>query len=162
MDDHSSTRRVAAAFKLPTRAARPKLARGNELPPAAPIRHCSRWGLPCRRRCRRRGGLLHHRFTLACRQAVCSLWRFPSGCPGRALPGTVALWSPDFPHGRSRAAIRPSAPLAIRCAGCNSQSRHERRRITGLRSDGGVTLRQIDDGTHVPALERSAGPRPKP
>ena len=30
--------------------------------------------------------------------AVCSLWRFPSGCPGRALPGTVALWSPDFPH----------------------------------------------------------------
>ena len=27
MDDHSSSRRVAAAFKLPTRAARPKLAR---------------------------------------------------------------------------------------------------------------------------------------
>jgi len=30
--------------------------------------------------------------------AVCSLWRFPSGCPGRALPGTLALWSPDFPR----------------------------------------------------------------
>ena len=29
--------------------------------------------------------------------AVCSLWRFPWGCPRRALPGTVALWSPDFP-----------------------------------------------------------------
>ena len=30
--------------------------------------------------------------------AVCSLWRCPSGFPGRALPGTVALWSPDFPR----------------------------------------------------------------
>ena len=32
---------------------------------AAPIRSCSRWGLPCRLRCRRRGALLPHRFTLA-------------------------------------------------------------------------------------------------
>ena len=32
---------------------------------SSPIRPCSGWGLPCRRRCRRRGGLLHHRFTLA-------------------------------------------------------------------------------------------------
>ena len=32
---------------------------------AIPIRFCSRWGLPCRRRCRRRGALLPHRFTLA-------------------------------------------------------------------------------------------------
>src|SRR5581483_10215816 len=31
---------------------------------AVPIRSCSRWGLPCRRRCRRRGALLPHRFTL--------------------------------------------------------------------------------------------------
>ncbi len=29
-----------------------------------PIRSCSRWGLPCRSRCRSRGGLLHHLFTL--------------------------------------------------------------------------------------------------
>ncbi len=35
--------------------------------------------------------------------AVCSLWRFPWGCPRRALPGTVASWSPDFPR-------RPSYP----------------------------------------------------
>jgi len=34
-------------------------------PLAVPIRSCSRWGLPCRRRCRRRGALLPHRFTLA-------------------------------------------------------------------------------------------------
>ena len=32
---------------------------------AVPIRSCSRWGLPCRRRYRRRGALLPHRFTLA-------------------------------------------------------------------------------------------------
>ncbi len=33
--------------------------------PAAPIRSCSRWGLPCRRRYRQRGALLPPRFTLA-------------------------------------------------------------------------------------------------
>src|SRR5262249_54348059 len=32
---------------------------------AVPIRFCSRWGLPCRLRCRKRGALLPHRFTLA-------------------------------------------------------------------------------------------------
>jgi hypothetical protein len=31
---------------------------------AVPIRFCSRWGLPCRFRCRKRGALLPHRFTL--------------------------------------------------------------------------------------------------
>src|SRR5271169_6643779 len=37
--------------------------------PAAPTWSCSRWGFPCRRRCRRRGALLPHRFTLATRPA---------------------------------------------------------------------------------------------
>src|SRR3954452_8713017 len=32
---------------------------------AVPIRSCSRWGLPCRFRCRTRGALLPHLFTLA-------------------------------------------------------------------------------------------------
>ena len=32
---------------------------------AVPIRSCSRWGLPCRRHCCRRGALLPHPFTLA-------------------------------------------------------------------------------------------------
>src|SRR5690606_9639300 len=41
--------------------------------------------------------------------AVCSLWRFPWGCPRRALPGTVASWSPDFPRQLPAAVIRPSA-----------------------------------------------------
>ena len=34
--------------------------------------------------------------------AVSFLWRFPSGCPARALPGTIALWSPDFPREKPR------------------------------------------------------------
>src|SRR6266404_2963346 len=33
--------------------------------PVAPMRSCSRWGLPCRSRCRSRGALLPHPFTLA-------------------------------------------------------------------------------------------------
>jgi len=83
-------------------------------PRAVPIRSCSRWGLPCRRRCRRRGALLPHPFTLTRqRRAVCSLWHFPWGRPRRALPGTVSPWSPDFPPPAGfpplrKATIRPS------------------------------------------------------
>ena len=89
-------------------------------PPAAPTWSCSRWGLPCRRRCRRRGALLPHHFTLAAQHPKrvdglggVFLWHFPWGRPRRGLPGTVPPWSPDFPPsarnqpGR-RAAIRPS------------------------------------------------------
>ena len=102
----------------------PKLPCGDIPGPAAgisprgpPIRHCSRWGLPCRSRCRSRGGLLPHRFTLASGEpsAVSSLWRFPWGCPRRALPGTVAPRSPDFPRasgcpGGPRSSGHPHAP----------------------------------------------------
>jgi len=68
-DGHSSWAPVTRRLQRPTRTAgldtdlevsracAPKLR-------AAPIRSCSRWGLPCRRRCRRRGALLPHRFTL--------------------------------------------------------------------------------------------------
>ncbi len=67
----------------------PERRRGNALDPrpsrcrdggrAAPIRSCSRWGLPCRPRCRVRGALLPHPFTLTCVEtpAVCFLWHFP-------------------------------------------------------------------------------------
>jgi hypothetical protein len=30
-------------------------------------------------------------------EAVCFLWRYPSGRPGRALPAASTPWSPDFP-----------------------------------------------------------------
>src|SRR5277367_3572554 len=76
-----------------------------EAPRVAPIRFCSRRGLPCRRRCRPRGALLPHPFTLAfpldglsaSDPAVCFLWRFPWGRPRRTLSGAVSVWSPDFP-----------------------------------------------------------------
>src|SRR3546814_14238345 len=65
-----------------------------------PIWSCSRWGLPCRFRCRNRGALLPHRFTLA------GLLRDVGGLFSVALsvgsrrPGVtwhLALRSPDFP-----------------------------------------------------------------
>ncbi len=81
---------------------------------AAPIRSCSRWGLPCHPRCRGRGALLPHRFTLArCGmpdRAVCSLWHCPWGRPRRALPGTVLPWSPDFPPSAAAAAAKSGRP----------------------------------------------------
>ena len=69
------------------------------LPRCRPIRFCSRCGLPCRFRCRIRGALLPHLFTLAPSEdgAVHSLWHFPWGHPRRMLSGTVCRWSPDFP-----------------------------------------------------------------
>lgn len=41
----------------------------------------------------------HLRQSREC-QAVCFLWRFPSGRPGRALPGAVSPCCPDVPHPR--------------------------------------------------------------
>jgi len=97
--------------------------RGNPLVPAetgsraAPIRSCSRWGLPCHLRYRRRGALLPHPFTLTrgrktrSRRAVCFLWHCPWGRPRRPLAGTVFPWSPDFPPPAleaRKATIRPS------------------------------------------------------
>ena len=51
-----------------------------------------------------------HRICRAkpCATAVYFLWRFPSGYPARALPGTVASGSPDFP--RALADPRPPSP----------------------------------------------------
>jgi len=95
--------------------------------PAAPTWSCSRWGFPCHRRCRRRGALLPHRFTLtarpACRDglAVYFLWHFPWGRPRRALPGTAPPWSPDFPLPADRGE-RPSDRLAPHDLGCRGAS----------------------------------------
>jgi len=59
---------------------------------AVPIWSCSRWGLPCHLRCRRRGALLPHHFNLAWAKArrrfafccafpgVASAGRYPAPC----------------------------------------------------------------------------------
>jgi hypothetical protein len=112
-DGHSSGTRLTTRLTRPTRAAGWEHPRAppSGLPPltdaAAPIRSCSRWGLPCRPCCQGRGALLPHRFALArgsvpafagpLARAVCFLWHFPWGRPRRPLAGTVFPWSPDFP-----------------------------------------------------------------
>src|SRR4029077_16609862 len=70
-------------------------------PPAAPTWSCSRWGLPCRRRCRPRGALLPHHFTLAarlCRGAE-RAWRYVSVA--------LSLGSPPPGVTRHRASVEP-------------------------------------------------------
>jgi hypothetical protein len=61
---HLGRRLPGASSNLPGRPD-PDTDPGELLPRAAPIRFCSRWGLPCHSRCRERGALLPHRFTLA-------------------------------------------------------------------------------------------------
>ena len=100
------------------RRGNPPAGNSEESRPAAPIRSCSRWGLPCRPRRRGRGALLPHPFTLAGGPkpwpAVCFLWHFPWGRPRRPLTGTVLPWSPDFPPpaGFPQCGRQPSGRLA--------------------------------------------------
>src|ERR1700759_1002467 len=55
---------------------------------AVPIRSCSRWGLPCRLRCRKRGALLPHLFTLASPSQLALLRRSrPEGLSRRSPKG---------------------------------------------------------------------------
>ena len=123
-----------ASSNQPERQGQRKSPRRPKAPRVAPIRFCSRRGLPCRRRCRPRGALLPHPFTLALTRscgpagAVCFLWRFPWGRPRRTLSGAVSVWSPDFPPPSRRR--RPSGRLAGRAygAGAGAVKRNRARR----------------------------------
>jgi hypothetical protein len=68
--------------------------------PAAPTWSCSRWGFPCRCRCRQRGALLPHRFTLAARRV------FPNRAGG-VLSVALSLGSPPPGVTRHRASVEP-------------------------------------------------------
>jgi len=61
------------------------------------------------------GGLLHHRFTLACAAtaAIGGLLSVPLsvGSPRLGVTQHRALWSPDFPRRRSAAAARRAHPV---------------------------------------------------
>ena len=62
-----------------------------------PIRSCSRWGLPCRRRCRSRGALLPHLFTLAStRRRI-----------GGSFSVALSLGSPPAAVSRHRFSVEP-------------------------------------------------------
>src|SRR5262249_49717626 len=92
----------------------------------APIRFCSRWGLPCRARCRARGALLPHRFTLASvgrslsgRSLLCGT--FPGVTPAGHYPAPYVHGARTFlPGGLSAlagAAVRPTDAQGMGCAG---------------------------------------------
>ena len=116
--NHSSGMHVAVHLEQPTR----KLARAARCSGKAacfPIWPCSRRGLPCHRRYRRRGALLPHPFTLAVARKDARLGGLLSVAlsVGSRPPGVtwrLALWSPDFPpfsDGKQRLPGRlPSAP----------------------------------------------------
>jgi hypothetical protein len=94
-------RLLAASGNLPGRRRGP--APGGK-PPAVPIRFCSRWGLPCRFRCRSRGGLLPHRFTLT------------GASPGGLFSVALSLGSPPPDVIRHRVSVEPglSSPAPFR------------------------------------------------
>jgi len=101
-DDHSSRTPVARRIKQPTRTADLGLIRDRSR--AVPIRSCSRWGLPCRLRRRKRGALLPHRFTLAAaeryaprRSLLCGT--VPGACPACAKTIPAGRYPAPFVHG---------------------------------------------------------------
>ena len=122
-DGHSSGTRIAARLEQPTRTTG---LRNQPLPACAesvvPIRFCSRWGLPCRPRCRVRGALLPHLFTLTSRKRaeapgarrfdLCGA--FPGVAPAGRYPAPCFRGARTFlPRERER----PSGRLARgRCA----------------------------------------------
>jgi len=87
----------------------PKLTLAQK-PRAVPIRSCSRWGLPCRRRCRQRGALLPHRFTLAAANTT-----HRGGLFSVAL--SLSSHPPDVIRHRLSAEPGLSSPATFRSAG---------------------------------------------
>ena len=123
-DGHSSGTTLARCLEQPTRIASltplPRaLSLSRTTRVAIPIRSCSRWGLPCRFRCRSRGALLPHLFTLAPLRSFRSFaGRFvlcgtfpgvaPAGCyPAPYVDGARTFLSQGLST-RVGAAVRPT------------------------------------------------------
>jgi hypothetical protein len=124
-DGHSSATPVARRLKRPTRAANPDMDPGIA-PRAAPIRFCSRWGLPCRLRRRRRGALLPHRFTLAPavrnaprRSVLCGTFPgvTPAGCYPAPYVHGARTFLPGTLSGLAEAAVQPTDGIAMGAQG---------------------------------------------
>src|SRR5690606_122430 len=94
----------------------------------SPIWPCSEWGFPCHCRCRQRGALLPHHFTLTCARgpsAVYFLWHFPSARAAQALPGTLVRGARTFLCAQLARAQRLSGRLRAQrysVPGCYSSS----------------------------------------
>ena len=121
-DGHSSGTPVTRRLQQPTRTAgsghRPRSLLARK-PRAVPIRSCSRWGLPCRRRYRRRGALLPHRFTLTAairnaprRSVLCGT--VPGLAPAGRYPAPLVHGARTFlPGNLSVPPERPSDRLTV-------------------------------------------------
>jgi len=125
---------VAVRLKRPTR--KPLRAAGtNPKARALPYLVLLQVGLPCRRCCHRRGALLPHRFTLACRSTSLAAWaglspgqhrrdalqhrRFAFCCTVRgsrpqALPGTLPCGARTFLHVARRSGCLATPARSIR------------------------------------------------
>ena len=155
------------------RLTRPTRAAGRERPcnyhgisyrdiAAAPIRSCSRWGLPCRPCCQGRGALLPHRFALArgtallapdgLARAVCFLWHCPWGRPRRPLAGTVFPWSPDFPPPHGIAPPSSGRPAVWR--------QPDVRPVTVRRSSTSVAAQRLSAASRSNETHRDVDARP--
>jgi len=105
-DSHSSVTLIAKRLSQPTRTTGLETGLGKAR--VIPIRFCSRWGLPCRVRCRPRGGLLPHPFTLTPQSIL-----LPDR--GGLLSVALSLRSPSPGVTRHRVSMEPglSSPAAF-------------------------------------------------
>ena len=125
---------------------------------AVPIRSCSRWGLPCRPRCRGRGALLPHRFALA-RGLPCG------ACAGGLFSVALSLGSPPPDVIRHRIPVEPGlSSAALRDSGRPAVWRCERWLRSRLRvkarrqqSCGSIEGRQRDRQVNAGKGQRAAG-----
>jgi len=131
-DGHSSGAMFAHCLEQPTRTARARhrsrgvIAFQRAARVAVPIRSCSRCGLPCRIRCRTRGALLPHLFTLAApsfrmgkRFVLCGT--FPGVAPAGRYPAPYVDGARTFLSSHlsviAGAAVRPTDVLVMGAGG---------------------------------------------
>ncbi len=122
-------RRTPRATNPGDRAGTPLRPSASRMPPATPIRSCSRWGLPCRPCHQGRGALLPHRFTLALRSrgqgglfsVALSLGSPPPAVSRHRFPVEPGLSS--TPRERGAAAVQPPDTGAVCARGVTASSR---------------------------------------
>ncbi len=128
-DGHSSGTRIAAGLEQPTRVTGQETGLFPCGRNVTPIWSCSRWGLPCRPRCRQRGALLPHLFTLTRGQAA-----------GGSFSVALSLGSPPPDVIRHRVSVEPglSSPApAWPCGKKGGSDRPTDWRVWALRHDLG-------------------------
>ena len=136
-------------------------------PLAAPIRSCSRWGLPCRSCCQARGGLLPHPFTLA--TGLVDLWErrkpwrsafcgtFPGVAPAGRYPAPCFRGARTFlPCSLSAFAGAAARPAGNAYKGIRTAKRNGKAARGPGRVDGRLPVRNRG------AASPSSNSRPRP